>query len=198
MPISLFYPFAALLRPVIVLLGILKKSGLVLDDKNIAISRLKRRGCEMKRAFTLVEILIVVAILGILAAVVVPGLQGHITEAKGAAAKDNLHTLRNAVELYALRHNGVSPGYPNDDPTQTPAFLVFVMQMGNKSFDGYYLSDIPENPFNELRTIRALGNEEEFPTDATGSFGWIYKPATRDFRIDWPGTDSKSIRYYDY
>lgn len=152
----------------------------------------------MQKAFTLVEILIVVAILGILAAVVVPGLQGHITEAKGSAAKDNLRILRNAIELYALQHDGVPPGYPNDDPTQSPAFLAFVVQMVNKSIWEYYLSDLPENPFNKLETIRVLGNEEEFPTDATGSFGWIYKPASRDFRIDWPGTDSKAVRYYDY
>ncbi|GAH74356.1 unnamed protein product, partial [marine sediment metagenome] len=70
----------------------------------------------MKKAFTLVEILIVVAILGILAAIVIPQFQAHSQEAKEAAAKDNLRILRNAIELYAVQHGGVPPGYPADNP----------------------------------------------------------------------------------
>ncbi|RKY11715.1 MAG: hypothetical protein DRP65_03460, partial [Planctomycetota bacterium] len=50
----------------------------------------------MKKAFSLVELLIVVAILGILAAIVVPEFQTYTQQAKEAAAKDNLRILRNA------------------------------------------------------------------------------------------------------
>ena len=69
----------------------------------------------MKKAFTLVEILIVVTILGILAAIALPTFQGHIIQAKEAAAKDNLRILRNAIELYAAQHNDMPPGYINGD-----------------------------------------------------------------------------------
>ncbi len=68
-----------------------------------------------KYAFTLVEILIVVAILGILAAIVLPTFQDHVQQARESAAKDNLRILRNAIEVYAAQHNDVPPGYPNDD-----------------------------------------------------------------------------------
>ena len=51
----------------------------------------------MKRAFTLVEILIVVALLGILAAIALPTFQDHIQQARESAAKDNLRILRNAI-----------------------------------------------------------------------------------------------------
>ena len=54
----------------------------------------------MRRAFTLVEVLIVVAILGILGALVLPTFRGHIIEAKEAAAKDNIRIFRNAIEYF--------------------------------------------------------------------------------------------------
>jgi len=57
---------------------------------------------------------------------------------------------------------------------------------------------MPANPFNNSKTAKMIGDAEQFPPDATGTFGWIYKPANKDFRIDWPGTDSKGIRFYDY
>ena len=65
----------------------------------------------MRRGFSLVEILIVVAILGILAAIVLPEFQAHTQQAKEAAAKDNLRILRQQIELYAAQHNGLAPGY---------------------------------------------------------------------------------------
>ena len=149
----------------------------------------------MKKAFTLVELMIAVALLGILAAIAIPTLQSHITEARETAAKDTLRIVRNAIELYATQHDDVPPGYPNNDPTQPASLLSFFNQFMK---DGENLSSFPENTFNELVNVRVIPDADELPTEATGQFGWIYKPATRDFRIDWPGTDSKGIRFYDY
>jgi len=149
----------------------------------------------MKKAFTLAEVVIVVAILGILAALAIPQLQSHSQEAKEAAAKDNLRILRQQIEVYAARHNGVPPGYPSNDTTQNPGFIFLLLEMTKQE---HYLSELPRNPFNDLKTIKFLGNAEQFPAEATGGFGWIYKPLTKQIRLDWPGTDEKGIRYYDY
>ncbi len=65
------------------------------------------------RAFTLVEVLIVVAILGILAAVVLPTFQGQTTIARESTAKDSLRTMRSQIELYKWQHGGTLPGYVN-------------------------------------------------------------------------------------
>lgn len=151
----------------------------------------------MKRAFSLVELMIVVAVLGILAAIVLPAFQDHTTTAKTSNAKANLRILRSAIELYAARHNGIGPGYPDDDPTQNPDKLVFFNQMVTT---GRYLKKFPENPFNGYGhlQIKMLANNESLPAQATGANSWFYKPAAKTIKLDWPGNDSHGTPYYDY
>ena len=166
----------------------------------------------MKKAFTLVEMLIVVAILGILAAIVMPTFLSHVQIAKESAAKDSLRILRNAIDLYASQHNEVAPGYLNGDTSATPIWPVFFAQMlkatnssgidadlGTPGYPlGPYLSNVPLNPFRETRTINMIANDAELPTQPPDIFGWVYKPATKQIRLDQPGTDSEGITYYDY
>ena len=151
----------------------------------------------MKKAFTLVEILIVVALLGILAAITMPMIKDYVEEAKESAAKDNLRILRNAIELYASQHNGVAPGYPANDPSGTPNSKSFNTQIFGA---GKYLSNAPVNPFNEITTISIIPNSTDFPTEPTMTFmyGWVYKPATKTIKLNWSGTDSKGTSYYEY
>jgi prepilin-type N-terminal cleavage/methylation domain-containing protein len=149
----------------------------------------------MNKSFTLMEVLIVVAIMGILAAIVLPQYQSHTQKAREATAKDNLRILRNAIELYAAQHNGVPPGYPHNDPEQDPRLVPFTSQMLTIE---HYINVIPENPFNGYNTLKIIGNEEQLPTEATGEFGWIYKAATKTIKLDWPGTDSAGAFYFDY
>ncbi len=151
----------------------------------------------MKRAFTLVEILIAVAILGILAAVVLPTFQGHVQQAKESAAKDNLRILRNTIELYAAQHDGVPPGYANNDPSNTPLYASF---FGQLVLLGNYLSELPENPFNGKCSAKMIGNSADFPVEPVmiDTYGWIYKPATKTIKLNWQGTDSQGVAYFDY
>ena len=62
----------------------------------------------------------------------------------------------------------------------------------------HYILKCPENPFNNRNTSNTILNDEPMPTEPTGQYGWIYKASTKDFRIDWPGTDKDGVRYYDY
>lgn len=163
----------------------------------------------MRRGFSLVEILIVVAILGILAAIVLPEYQSHTQQAKEAAAKDNLRILRQQIEFYTAQHNGLAPGYIGANPV--PSFMIpnqmlyytsVIGQPAATKSDGFpygpYLSKMPENSFNKRATIITLADAEPFPDSASGSFGWIYKPAAKEIHLDWPGTDKHNVRYYDY
>jgi len=149
----------------------------------------------VKRGFSIIELMIVVAVLGILAAIVVPQFQWQATQAKEAVAKDNLRILRSGIELYTTQHGGIPPGYEDDDPDAVPSSSTFYNQF---VLDGRYVLKMPENPFNELSAMLVITNAEAFPEVATGTYGWVYQPATITIRLDWPGADKHGMRYYDY
>jgi prepilin-type N-terminal cleavage/methylation domain-containing protein len=149
----------------------------------------------MRKAFSIVELMIVVAVLGILAAIVVPHFQSHATQAKEAAARSNLRTLRGAIEVYTAQHGGVPPGYLDNDPLASPSGEDFYRQLVT---DGRYLRKMPENPFNAKDTIQVISNSGSFPAEATGTHGWIYQPAASTIKLDWSGVGTDGIRYYEY
>src|SRR5437764_13888180 len=62
-----------------------------------------------KRGFTLVEILIVVIILGILAAIVIPQFTNASQDARKSNVVSQLQTLRAQIELYKLQHKDSIP-----------------------------------------------------------------------------------------
>lgn len=57
---------------------------------------------QMAQGFTLIEIMVVVAILGILAALVVPKIMGRPDEARIVAARQDIAAIRQALNLYRL------------------------------------------------------------------------------------------------
>ena len=76
----------------------------------------------MKRTgFTLVEILIVVVILGILAAIVIPQFTDAASDARNSSVQSDLQTLRSAVELYKVQHGDTLPSQTiNSSGVKTP------------------------------------------------------------------------------
>ena len=163
------------------------------------------------RAFTLVEILIVVVLLAILAVIVLPSLSKGTTMAKESALASELGMLRRFVLIYASQHLEVAPGYPNGNTSAAPSGDTFRDQamlssnasgqtaaVGTPGFKyGPYLSRIPENPFNGKDTVEMLANGQAFPAAADNSHGWICKPQTGEIRCD--NTGSNSVRaYYEF
>ena len=67
---------------------------------------------NQSRGFTLIEILIVVVILGILAAIVIPQFTNAAQDANVSSARSQLQTMRSQIELYRVQNNGAIPAGP--------------------------------------------------------------------------------------
>ena len=164
------------------------------------------------RAFTLVEILIVVVLLGILATVVLPLVSGSTISAKEGALATDLGLLRRFILIYECQHLEGGPGYPNGITTAAPTEQAFIDQatlssnnsgqtaaIGTAGFErGPYMQKIPMNPLNNKSSIQMLANGENFPAAADDSHGWIYKAETSEIRSDSAGADKNGKLYYDY
>ncbi len=164
------------------------------------------------KAFTLVEIMIVVVLLGVLAAIVIPAIAGSTTSAKASALATDLQLLRRFILVYRSQHLEIGPGYPDGDTTVAPTEQGFIEHatmssnangqsapVGTAGFNrGPYVQKIPVNPFNGKSSVQMLGDGEAFPAEADDSHGWIYKAATSEIRSDNIGDDQNGKLYYDY
>ena len=68
-----------------------------------------RRRSVLRRGFTLIEVLLVLAILGVIAAMVVPNLLGQQKRAMIQTTRTSIKNLENTLRLYAVHHNGEYP-----------------------------------------------------------------------------------------
>ena len=70
-----------------------------------------------RRAFTLIEILTVLMIVGLLAALIVPNMSTTAEDAARSTARSQLAAVRSQIELYKLRYGGTIPPASGTDGT---------------------------------------------------------------------------------
>jgi len=128
-----------------------------------------------RKGFTLVEILIVVIILGILAAVVIPQFTEASNDARASAMNSDLQTVRSQIELYKIQHNDT---LPTDDTTIVAQLTSKTLVDGTVDAAGTfgpYLQAFPTNPYTSTNTVGAV---------AAATQGWIYVADTGSFTAD--------------
>ncbi|MES1930517.1 general secretion pathway protein G [Salinisphaera dokdonensis CL-ES53] len=132
-----------------------------------------RKGLEPKmaraqRGFTLIEIMVVVVILGILAALVVPQIISRPDEARVAKARQDIRAVESALKLYRLdnfRYPSTEQGLAAlvDKPTTQPEPRNW------KS--GGYLDRIPTDPWGDVYHYRNPGEHGEIDVYTLGRDG---------------------------
>ena len=123
---------------------------------------------SLQRGFTLIEIMVVVVIMGVLAALVVPKLLNRAGESKVAAAKVDISTIMQALKLYKLDNQR----YPTTEqglqalltkPTSGPA--------ANGWKAGGYLEKMPKDPWGNPYQYMAPGVHGEVDVISLGADG---------------------------
>jgi general secretion pathway protein G len=136
-----------------------------------------------QRAFTLVEILIVVVILGILAAIVVPQFSNATQQASSTATVSQLAKIRNAVGVYYVRNGNIYPQITAGDGTWgeilTPA--------------GGYMKQPPRNKWVDpavASTIIIRDTPDTGYTAPSPPYGWIFSQTSGQvWAAGFDGTD---------
>jgi general secretion pathway protein G len=164
---------------------------------------------QSRTGFTLVEILIVVVILGIIAAITLPQFSNASLVAREGTMKDDLRYLRSQIVVYTAQHQDFAPAFANGALGGSPAadFLQqmtqYTDQYGNCSTAqtgtfvfGPYLSKMPPNPLTGDSSMKVVtGNVPMTPDDTTG---WIYNPTSGAIVVNSTKSDSSGVAYVTY
>ena len=142
------------------------------------------------RGFTLVEILIVVIILGILAAIVIPQFTNASNDARNNSIASTLQTLRSQIELYKIQHSDTPPAVTSmwthmlnasntTGATNATATTLFPL--------GPYVQSAPINPANGNSAIGAA---------AATNVGWVYSVNGSSYTIQAVDTAGGALLTY--
>jgi prepilin-type N-terminal cleavage/methylation domain-containing protein len=145
----------------------------------------------VRRGFTLIEILMVIAAMAIIAGVVVPQVTCAIDDAKNSAMLRDLRELTMAIERYRMEHNGGAPDQI------TNGVLVQLTQKtdadgnlgsGPQFVYGPYAREMPTNALNGISRVFRVNSAP--PAALTNRAGWVYHPASGQI---WAGLHAEMV-----
>ncbi|MGB7345690.1 MAG: prepilin-type N-terminal cleavage/methylation domain-containing protein [Pirellulaceae bacterium] len=131
-----------------------------------------------RKAFSLIEMVIVILILGIIAAVAAPRMFDTATTAEENTTRQQLQVMRNAIEMYRAR-DGVYP-LANDLPNAMSTMLNGPFpspSVGTHRNDAAVYYDTSSDPATDVAV------------SAGSPGGWAYKPANGTLRLNVAPTE---------
>ena len=152
---------------------------------------MKLQNRSRRTGFTLVEVLIVVVILGILAATVLPQFSQASKDAKESSVVQNLQMIRHQVGLFKFQHDGQLPAAGTTDATAfanqmtEKTTLAGVVDQTNGNLGPYIIGQMPPNSYNNSRNV-LVKNGALALTDYNGAaaHGWAYSSTTGEVRAN--------------
>ena len=173
------------------------------------------------RAFSLVELVIVIVIIGILAAIAVPRISRGAIGASESALKKTLGGFRSAIDFNAAEHNGAFPGLHKIDGKEKGDGKVadFYAQLTQYSsvtgetgaFDpsatppriyGPFLRKMPrlnvgKNAERDADQV-SFKNDDPLKEDEASKKGWVYNRKTGEIVANTKDSDSQGKPYIEY
>jgi len=130
------------------------------------------------RGFTLIEILVVVVVLGILAAIVIPRVNTAAEQGREGGLKTTLHRVREQLQLYRQHHGD----WPKDLVRQMTRRSDRAGQTASasESTDGTY----PHGPYLDGKPINPFTSGTDIGQGEPGSSAWYYNPETGAFKAN--------------
>jgi prepilin-type N-terminal cleavage/methylation domain-containing protein len=113
-----------------------------------------------KTGFTLIELMIVVAIIGILAAIAIPQFANLVAKSQEGRTKANLGTIRSALSIYY----GDSEGWYPVDTTSLTSLTA----------SGKYLASLPNSDLPKTTNSSGHGSINAVVNAASDAAGWFY------------------------
>lgn len=119
------------------------------------------------RGFTLIEIMVVVVIIGLLAAIVAPNIIGRIDQAAATRVKNDIRQVESALQLYRLDNFK----YPSTDEG-LEALVTKPSDVSAPNWKpGGYLPRVPKDPWDKAYLYRAPGQQGEIDVYTLGADG---------------------------
>jgi general secretion pathway protein G len=166
---------------------------------------LQMRTYRSQRGFTLVEILIVVIILGILAAIVIPQFTSASQDARKNSLASQLQTLRSQIELYKLQHLDQPPPSLVAGGANAWAEMIArttaIHQIGGDTATinthpfGPYVQQIPRNPLNGFSSVKVVAESDVALGSQNGDAGVGFVFSSNSHKL-W-GTSKSGAYIYD-